>query len=244
MIIHQLKIKNNNSSKPRTASTSSNSELKKQHYLKRQNTLLKEWEIINVDEIYRRINTIHASNTHTPDFGIPPPKLLQPSTLIDETQSKQILLELPARVHGLNWRMTFSTEANGFSLNQLYRRSMDVDHDTPSLLLVKDIEQNIFGAYISQQLLISEGFYGTGESFLFTVHPEFQVFHWTGHNQFFVKGDVKGLGIGCGEGTFGLWLDAELYHGRTCPSKTFNNVRLSSKEDFIIASVEVWTFVD
>jgi hypothetical protein len=45
-------------------------------------------------------------------------------------------------------------------------------------------------------------------------------------------------------GTYGLWLDADLYHGRTCPSKTFNNVRLSSKEDFIIASVELWAFVD
>jgi len=48
----------------------------------------------------------------------------------------------------------------------------------------------------------------------------------------------------CFRGTYGLWLDADLYHGRTCPSKTFNNVRLSTKEDFIIANVEVWTFVD
>jgi len=27
----------------------------------------------------------------------------------------------------------------------------------------------------------------------------FKVFHWTGHNQFFVKGDAKALGIGSGE---------------------------------------------
>ncbi|CAF1235462.1 unnamed protein product [Adineta ricciae] len=200
--------------------------------------------IISVDEIYRRINATHANNLYTSDPGIPPPKFLQPSTLIDEEQSKQILLELPARVHGLNWQLIFSTEAHGFSLNQLYRRSMEVDQDSPALLIVKDIEQNTFGAYISQQLMISEGFYGTGESFLFTFHPKFQVFHWTGNNQFFVKGDVKALGIGSGEGTYGLWLDADLYHGRTCRSKTFDNVQLSSKEDFIIASVEVWTFVD
>jgi hypothetical protein len=55
----------------------------------------------------------------------------------------KILLELPARVHGLNWKMTFSTESNGFSLNQLYRRSMEADQDTPSLIIVKDIEQNV-----------------------------------------------------------------------------------------------------
>lgn len=45
-------------------------------------------------------------------------------------------------------------------------------------------------------------------------------------------------------GTYGLWLDGELYHGRTCPTKTFNNDRLTPNEDFIIASVEVWTFID
>jgi len=83
--------------------------------------------------------------------------------------------------------MTFSTETNGFSLKQLYRRSTDVDQDTPALIIVKDIEQNLFGAYISQQLMVSEGFYGTGESFLFTFHPEFHVYHWTGHNQFFCQ---------------------------------------------------------
>ena len=33
----------------------------------------------------------------------------------------------------------------------------------------------LFGAYISQQLMVSEGFYGTGESFLFTFYPDFQV---------------------------------------------------------------------
>ena len=55
----------------------------------------------------------------------------------------QILLELPARVHGLNWQLIFSTETHGFSLNQLYRRGMEVDQDSPALLVVKDIEQNV-----------------------------------------------------------------------------------------------------
>jgi hypothetical protein len=59
----------------------------------------------------------------------------------------KILLELPARVHGLNWKMIFSTETNGFSLKQLYRRSTDVDHDTPALLIVKDVEQNVNNFY-------------------------------------------------------------------------------------------------
>lgn len=43
-------------------------------------------------------------------------------------------------------------------------------------------------------------------------------------------------------GRFGLWLDADLYHGRSNSCSTFNNDILSKKEDFIIQDVEVWTF--
>ncbi|CAF4708086.1 unnamed protein product [Rotaria sp. Silwood1] len=193
--------------------------------------------IISVDEIYRRLSSTQAHQRHDFAIGIPAPKLLHPSTLINEEQSKQILLELPARVHALNWCLIFSTETHGFSLNQLYRRSLEIDHDSPALLIIKDIEQNIFGAFTSHQLMVSEGFYGTGESFLFTLHPEFRVFNWSGYNEFFVKGDLHSIGFGSGEGTYGLWLDADLYHGRTCSTKTFNNERLTTNEDFIIAII-------
>jgi hypothetical protein len=39
--------------------------------------------------------------------------------------------------------MIFSTEKHGFSLNQLYRRSVELDRDLPALLIVKDVDQNV-----------------------------------------------------------------------------------------------------
>ncbi|CAF0744656.1 unnamed protein product [Adineta steineri] len=199
--------------------------------------------IVSLDEIYRRNHATHPDDINSYDIdGIPAPKLLQTSILINEELSKQILRELPPRLHSRDWYMIFSTEENGFSLSTLYRRSFEIDHDSPSLIIIKDVEQNIFGAFVPHQLLISEGFYGTGESFLFTLHPEFRVFNWSGDNEFFVKGDVNSLGFGIGEGTYALWLDGNLYRGRSCATKTFNNEILSSNEDFIIASIEVWTF--
>lgn len=44
-------------------------------------------------------------------------------------------------------------------------------------------------------------------------------------------------------GNFGLWLDEDLYHGRSHPCTTYNNAQLSWKEDFLCSGLEAWTFV-
>lgn len=43
-------------------------------------------------------------------------------------------------------------------------------------------------------------------------------------------------------GQYGLYLDSDLYHGRTFPCETFANMKLTKPEDFIIDAVEVWSF--
>jgi len=43
-------------------------------------------------------------------------------------------------------------------------------------------------------------------------------------------------------GVYGLWLDGDLYHGRTQWCLTYNNDLLTASEDFMIKCLEVWTF--
>lgn len=57
-----------------------------------------------------------------------------------------------------------------------------------------------------------------------------------------MTGDANGLAFGSSEGKFGLWLDSDLYHGRSTACETYDSEMLSATEDFICLGVEVWTF--
>uniref|UniRef100_A0A3B5MTF0 TLDc domain-containing protein n=1 Tax=Xiphophorus couchianus TaxID=32473 RepID=A0A3B5MTF0_9TELE len=152
----------------------------------------------------------------------------------------QLARNLPPRTIGYPWTLAFGTSKHGMSIKTLYRAMQG--QDTPVLLVIKDSDGQVFGALASEPFKVSDGFYGTGETFLFTFNPEFEVYKWTGDNMFFIKGDMDSLAFGGGSGEFGLWLDGDLYHGRSHSCKTFGNPMLSKKEDFYVQDIEVWAF--
>ncbi|XP_050691477.1 oxidation resistance protein 1-like isoform X5 [Eriocheir sinensis] len=197
------------------------------------------WEVVSMSEELRR--ALYSSSSLTSlDLEAFLPEVVGTSEIINDNVRKNLYKKLPARAQGYAWKLVFSTSQHGFSLNSLYRKMSDVD--SPVMLFIQDTKQNTFGAVLSGSLHVSELYYGTGESFLFTFQPEFQIFPWTGENTFFIKGNNESLIIGGGDGNFGLWLDGDLYQGRTQPCKTFNNPQLTDAEDFIIKSVECWSF--
>ncbi|XP_028579174.1 nuclear receptor coactivator 7 isoform X5 [Podarcis muralis] len=168
------------------------------------------------------------------------PVLKNQSVLLENMHIEQLAQCLPARVQGYPWRLVYSTQEHGTSLKTLYRKSASLD--SPVLLVIKDMDNQVFGAYATHPFHFSDHYYGTGETFLYTFDPLFKVFKWSGENTYFINGDVTSLELGGGDGRFGLWLDADLYHGRSNCCSTFNNDILSKKEDFVIQDVEVWTF--
>ncbi|KAF3824866.1 hypothetical protein GH733_010200 [Mirounga leonina] len=147
-------------------------------------------------------------------------------------------LHLPPRITGHPWSLAFCTSRDGFSLRSLYRQMEG--HSGPVLLVLRDQDGQMFGAFSSSAIRLSKSFYGTGETFLFSFSPQLKVFKWTGSNSFFVKGDLDSLMMGSGSGQFGLWLDGDLYHGGSHPCATFNNEVLARQEQFCIKELEAW----
>ncbi|XP_057678171.1 nuclear receptor coactivator 7 isoform X1 [Corythoichthys intestinalis] len=195
------------------------------------------WEIITIDEAKRRQSFGSCDGELAAD-GLP--LMSDASYLLQDTHLEKLACRLPARVQGYPWRLVYSTVKHGTSLKTLYRNLLDVDN--PVLLVIKDLDNQIFGAFSTHPFRISEHCYGTGETFLYSFCPEIQVYRWTGENSYFVKGNIDSLQMGGGGGHLGLWLDAELYRGTTTKCATFNNQPLSSQQDFNIHSLEVWTF--
>ncbi|XP_043334635.1 TLD domain-containing protein 2 isoform X1 [Cervus canadensis] len=166
------------------------------------------------------------------------PHLAGASQVLGASEMSQLSLHLPPRVTGYSWRLAFCTSRDGFSLRSLYRQMEG--QSGPVLLMLRDQDGQMFGAFSSSALRLSKGFYGTGETFLFSFSPQLKVFKWTGSNSFFVKGDLDSLMMGCGSGRFGLWLDGDLYRGGSHPCATFNNEVLARQEQFCISEVEAW----
>ncbi|XP_037079867.1 TLD domain-containing protein 2-like [Pollicipes pollicipes] len=180
-----------------------------------------------------------ARGLESPGLGMAlVPDLVGRTEIVTDEMASCVYKLLPARVEGHPWNLLFSTSEHGFSLKSLYRRA--AEHECPMVLFVQDAEQHVFGAVSSDPIRMDPHYYGTGESFLFTFHPEFREFRWSGENQYFARGSLYGLEFGSGEGRSGLFLDEELYRGHTEPCRTYNNEPLTTSRDFLIHAVELW----
>ncbi|CAG7833617.1 unnamed protein product [Allacma fusca] len=176
------------------------------------------WEVVSMSDELRR--ALYGSEELIPE-------LIGDSEILLEDDIKNLGKNLTARAEGYPWLLAFSTSRDGFSLNSLYRKMQGVE--SPVLILVQDTKQRVFGALVSCALHVSDHFYGTGQSFLFTCRPNFHVFKWTGENMYFIKGNYESLSVGAGDGKFGLWLDGDFVMieriailiklGITCPGQ-------------------------
>ena len=117
-------------------------------------------------------------------------------------------------------------------------------YDGPCLLAVKDLTGATFGAYLTSPPRESKAMQGTGETFVFSLRPDFAAFKWTGENEYFFKGNADSFVVGSGNGKFGIWIDADLNQGRTQPCPTFDNDPLTREGDFTIQALECWAFTD
>lgn len=170
------------------------------------------------------------------------PKLNLPSALITTDGAlMKLAAALPTRYRHSDWTNLYSTERHGVSLTTFFNKTK---RKGPTYLIVEDDAGFCFGAYLSDSWEPQKSYYGTGECFLFTLYPSFNVYPWSQLNEYFIYSREDTIALGGGSGKFALWLDKDLACGSSAPCDTFLNSTLSYQEDFKPTVVEVWGFND
>ncbi|EJD44611.1 TLD-domain-containing protein [Auricularia subglabra TFB-10046 SS5] len=135
------------------------------------------------------------------------------------------------------WTLLYSLDQHGISLSTLYKRCANpVDEETPrlALLVVRDADDGVFGAFVPDGVVMHRRYYGSGESFLWrttrapqTGEDGVQVYCWTGKNTYVALCEPAFLSFGGGDGHYGLWIDSTLFDGSSARCPTFDNDVLS-----------------
>lgn len=171
------------------------------------------------------------------------PKLLgstsDPPSVLSSAQVALVHRALPPRIRIRDWVLLYSTEQHGCSLRTAYHRT---EWQGPTVLLVLDGQGSIFGAFSGDSWRDVGGkhYHGNGETFLFKVHPEFEVYNWTRANDHFVLASHDCLAFGSEDA--GIYLDSAFEFGSSKRSLTFDNEPLGSSIDFKCIKVEIWAF--
>ncbi|KAJ6463562.1 TLD-domain-containing protein [Mycena sanguinolenta] len=162
------------------------------------------------------------------------------------------LLRLPRQ-----WTLFYSLDQHGISLNTLYYRcappsSSRMPHPKGALLVIQDADDALFGAWVADGLKRSTrgGYYGGGESFLWRYSPssgKFDVYKWTGKNDYVALCEAGFISFGGGDGHYGLYLDESLIDGSSARCPTFDNEPLCAGAEgkggnvnFECVGLEVW----
>ncbi|XP_028160875.1 GTPase-activating protein skywalker isoform X8 [Ostrinia furnacalis] len=180
-----------------------------------------------------------------------------------EETGKQMLFTLwswlPVRITMYQPVLLYTTEEHGCSLTTFYVR---VEHHEPTLLMIKTCNNEVFGAYCSTRWFERnqkdergnrQAYFGTGETFLFSLHPVRAKYPWVGCLQededprtpharsLFMAADNTMVTIGGGDGQ-AIWMDENIRFGKTDRCSTFNNPPLCPSGDFEIRVLEVYGF--
>ncbi|CAG8703272.1 8938_t:CDS:2, partial [Cetraspora pellucida] len=155
--------------------------------------------------------------------------------VLNETIAEQIRLKLPRRLRLLpSWNLLYSLDQDGTSMATMYHK---VKGKGPLVLVIKDTDEQVFGAFVTEPFKIHPSYYGTGECFLWkhvgdSSQLTVKCYLWTGRNEYMILSERDCLAIGGGDGKLGLWIDANLQRGHSERCDTFDNDVLSSSPEF------------
>ncbi|CAH2105014.1 unnamed protein product [Euphydryas editha] len=127
----------------------------------------------------------HSPGPRALSMGVYPIQAIK-SQILDQSELFTLWSWLPVRITMYQPVLLYTTEEHGCSLTTFYVR---VEHHEPTLLMIKTCNNEVFGAYCSTRWFERnqkdergnrQAYFGTGETFLFSLYPERAKYPWVG----------------------------------------------------------------
>eukprot|EP00397_Hematodinium_sp_SG-2012_P034865 GEMP01037436.1.p1 GENE.GEMP01037436.1~~GEMP01037436.1.p1 ORF type:complete len:430 (+),score=56.65 GEMP01037436.1:101-1390(+) len=162
------------------------------------------------------------------------------SQIVSPEMAELITSVLPLSSRFCQWSLAYRPQTHGVSMQTFYRQLADRG---PSLLLIRDFNNRVFGGFASESWEPSGKYFGTGESFVFSFDAagEFNIFPWAARNEFIQFADETMIAMG-GGGSAALVVQSDFLRGTSQKCTTFLNPQLSDEEDFVARDLEFWCF--
>ena len=159
------------------------------------------------------------------------------STLLNQDEILKLRDEMPKRYRNSNWRSLYQMNIHGCAYSTFYQQTSNFE---PIVLIVKTDGGERIGGFISRGLKQSKQYYGSGESFVFTLKNGVHVYHWSKKNDYFITSSDNEIAIG-GGGSAALWIGGDMDRAMSEKCETFASPQLTEEMEFRIINLEAWT---
>lgn len=163
----------------------------------------------------------------------------QCSSILTERHVQFLWTHLPMYLTCNEMELVYDTRRHGWNMLSFFSC---LDGKGPSILVVKDTRDNVFGAFCSASWKASREVFGNGRSFVFSLRPQMSVHAWSGRENSFMYTRQDAVFVGGGKKGIALCLQLDEMRGFTQPCDTFDSPSLAERESFQCENIEVWCF--
>mmetsp|Transcript_19754 Transcript_19754/g.36776 ORF Transcript_19754/g.36776 Transcript_19754/m.36776 type:complete len:514 (-) Transcript_19754:203-1744(-) len=133
------------------------------------------------------------------------------STILSPGELLVLVGWMPRSQRLYEFELSYLLRRDGACLDTLYSLCSD-SAVSSSFIVVEDADGHVFGGFLTQSFKKSTKFYGSGESFVFSIRPELEVFRWQGdvsstslgNDNSNSSGGGRGVGGSGGDGVVGM----------------------------------------
>ncbi|KAG7398991.1 hypothetical protein PHYBOEH_009984 [Phytophthora boehmeriae] len=161
------------------------------------------------------------------------------SAFLTERHVQFLWKHLPNYLTCNQMELVFTTRVHGWNQLSFFSK---LENKGPTLLVVQDEHDSIFGAFCPASWKRSKTIFGNGRAFVFSLSPRMNAYAWSGLDSSFMYTRRESIFVGGGSKGIALCLQLDERRGFSHACSTFDSPPLVDYDNFRCETLEVWGF--